>query len=241
MKLADCLSDDYQSRSLCKLPLRSRQQHHTVLNMSSAVKSREKHTETSSLSVSQQEMPSVAGVKVRVILLNMTVAGPLWPVTCPARHMTHVFLSCDTSAACWAGANVTFSRHSDTWAIPTSQSCPVPMVGPPLPPSFPCRSGEQRVPYSLVCDHRRDCLDGSDEVFCQFLPCLHLSQFQCRNKQVCHNSPCPVCLFLGCLASINFHSVSQGRINIHSVSQGWIHWNNSAGCYTLMEAGFLAC
>ena len=53
------------------------------------------------------------------------------------------------------------------------------------PPSFQCQSETQRVPYSLVCDHRQDCLDGSDETFCTFLPCYLHYQFQRLNKQVC--------------------------------------------------------
>ena len=106
------------------------------------------------------------------------------PVVCPDSHVTHTFLACDVSASCWAKSDVTFSLRSDTWALPTSQSCRVPLTMTLLPPSFPCRSVEQRVPYSVVCDHRRDCPDGGDETFCKFQPCQSLSQFQCLNKQV---------------------------------------------------------
>ena len=134
----------------------------------------------------QQKSPNTIKVKVRLKPLNTTSTGQWWSVTCVGRHLTHVFLACDTLADCWAGGDVTFSRHSDTWASPTSKTCPVPLGGQPLPPSFPCKYWGQRVPYSLVCDHRTDCLDGSDEAFCHFLPCLNLSQFQCYNKQVCH-------------------------------------------------------
>ena len=171
---------------LCQLPLQSVQQSPHVFNSSSAIMGRDQRTQTSSILSSQHKRPSISNVMVRTKLSNMTVGGRWQPVSCPQGHMTHVLLACDTSAACWAGGDVTFSRHSDSWATPTSQSCPMPLVGPPLPPSFACRSQDQHVVYSLVCDHRRDCLDGSDETFCHFPPCSHLSQFQCHNKQVCH-------------------------------------------------------
>ena len=168
-------------RSLCQLPLRSRQLHPYVGHSSPAIL-QTPHTHPSSPSASQQKQP----VLLRTTrLLNKTVAGQWEPVTCHGGHVTHVLLACDTTSACWPDGDVIFSRHSDTWAIPTSESCPIPQVGPLLPPSFACGSGKQRVSYSLVCDHRRDCMDGSDEVFCNFQQCIHHSQFQCRNKQVC--------------------------------------------------------
>ena len=127
----------------------------------------------------QQTFPSLPTV-------NATTAAhrERWsPVVCPSDHVTHVFLACDVATFCWAGANVTFSLLSELWALPTSQSCQAPMTS--LPPSFPCGSGERRVAYSLVCDHQRDCADGSDETFCQFSSCQWQSQLQCLNKQVC--------------------------------------------------------
>ena len=90
--------------------------------------------------------------------------------TCPDAHVTHTFLACDVESACWA---LDFS---------TSVSCPAPLT--PLPPSFTCNNGVQHVPYTLVCDHRSDCSDRSDERFCSFAPCDVTSQFQCRNKEV---------------------------------------------------------
>nr|KAG5702607.1 hypothetical protein BaRGS_027993 [Batillaria attramentaria] len=38
----------------------------------------------------------------------------------------------------------------------------------------------QTVHYTLVCDHKRDCLDGSDETFCEFRRC---PERRCQNKQ----------------------------------------------------------
>ena len=91
-------------------------------------------------------------------------------ITCPDAHVTHTFLACDVESACWA------------LDLSTSVSCPAPLT--PLPPSFTCNNGVQHVPYTLVCDHRSDCSDRSDERFCVFTPCNVTSQFQCRNKEV---------------------------------------------------------
>ena len=120
--------------------------------------------------------------------VSVTTAGEdrRWrPVTCRDGHVTHTFLACDLSTFCWADRDVVFSHRPDSWALPTFQSCPVRPAMPSLPPSFQCGSVEQYVPYTLVCDHRRDCADGSDEILCTFLPCRGLAQFQCQNKQVC--------------------------------------------------------
>ena len=105
-------------------------------------------------------------------------------VTCPKGHVTHSFLSCDVSTSCWAERDITFSLRPETWALPAPQSCPARLAVTSPPPSFPCDVDKRRVPYSLVCDHRRDCLDDSDETFCKFTPCDWKSQFQCHSKQV---------------------------------------------------------
>ena len=107
-------------------------------------------------------------------LLESNLSTNLFPkalfVECPDGHMTHVYLACDVHSAC-------FALDSST-----SVSCPAPLT--PLPPSFTCNNGVQHVPYTLVCDHRSDCSDRSDERFCVFTPCNVTSQFQCRNQQV---------------------------------------------------------
>ena len=126
-------------------------------------------------------------------LVNTTTAseGLQWRlVTCPSGHVTHTFLACDVSAFCWAGSSITFSLLPELWALPTSQSCKAHVALTSLPPSFPCESDVWRVPYTLVCDHRQDCVDGSDEAFCTFPPCQWQSQHQCANKQVCRVPPC---------------------------------------------------
>ncbi|KAK7446244.1 hypothetical protein BaRGS_00040286, partial [Batillaria attramentaria] len=101
--------------------------------------------------------PSPSAAETRVQLIR-----------CPTNHTTQVFFACDASSACWSGDE----RHS--------RSCDAPLT--PLPPSFKCSDGSH-VPYTLVCDHRRDCGDGSDESFCHFPNCLAFLERQCDNRQ----------------------------------------------------------
>ena len=81
------------------------------------------------------------------------------------RHWTHNFLACDTLSHCFSSGLLT----CDYTPRP-----PVPMML--------CSNGEQRVPYTLVCDHVTHCADGSDED-CVY-PLCTTQQFQCDNGQV---------------------------------------------------------
>lgn len=91
-------------------------------------------------------------------------------VQCPSRHVTHIFLACDVNSACWGrGYGSAFS-------------CTAPLA--PTPPSFTCNNDIEHVPYTLVCDHRPDCGDDSDEDFCHFPPCDIIHQFECGHQQV---------------------------------------------------------
>ena len=89
--------------------------------------------------------------------------------TCPAGHVTYNFLSCDLQAACMPNHTLSIFFCGSS-------------VLPP-PPMFKCSSQMEQVPYPLVCDHRPDCRDHSDENFCIFRSCSGES-FQCGNKQV---------------------------------------------------------
>ena len=100
------------------------------------------------------------------------------PVICPEGHTTHDFLACDVASSCWADNYVI---SSDGLGV-SDVSCAVSLSS--LPPSFLCSNGRERVPYTLVCDHRQDCSDRSDEDFCRFPPCCAGSQLQCSNQQV---------------------------------------------------------
>ena len=123
--------------------------------------------------------PSLAKINVTTVYHN----GGRWnPVLCRNGHVTHTFLACGVVTFCWTEGKLTISLRPETWALPTSQSCPAKLTS--LPPSFLCQSEKQHVPYTLVCDHWPQCLDGSDEKFCKHLPCQGEFQFQCLNKQV---------------------------------------------------------
>ena len=98
-------------------------------------------------------------------------------VACREGHLTHVFLACDAKASCW------MERYGvlDNKGIPSSTSCPAPLTS--LPPSFKCASGSEHVAYSVVCDHRYDCTDSSDEDFCVFPPCTGNTPLLCSYSE----------------------------------------------------------
>ena len=95
-------------------------------------------------------------------------------ILCPSGHVTHQFLSCDGRSACWMAD------------VRSAAVCKAPVD--PVPPSFPCSDGVDRVPYTLLCDHRPDCWDESDESFCQFPPCDVFLELHCGNGQVISQS-----------------------------------------------------
>ena len=111
-------------------------------------------------------------------------------VTCPKGHTTHTFLACDMISECWP-------EESRSGSGSARGVCSAPLT--PLPPSFACRGRGGHVPYTLVCDHRPDCFDGSDEDFCVFhsghssaadeFICWDDSSIQCgRTHEVCNST-----------------------------------------------------
>ena len=91
-------------------------------------------------------------------------------IFCPAGHTTHKFLACDLKSDCWANDDVSLMMTSpDTWLVPPSSWCDVSSTTDA--PFFVCTSRTEHVPFTLVCDHHEDCFDGSDEDFCDYLPC----------------------------------------------------------------------
>ena len=97
-------------------------------------------------------------------------------VLCPKGHATHSYLACDVDSACWG-------------QLEPLEKCNAPLD--PLPPSFTCRSQLDSVPYPLVCDHRPDCKDDSDEDFCVYPPCAISTSFYCNAQQcVPHDKFC---------------------------------------------------
>jgi len=93
--------------------------------------------------------------------------SPVSLVGCPLGHTVRDFLACDIRSTCW-------SRDAT--------ECRAPLT--PLPPSFTCTNGVERVPYTLVCDIRPDCADDSDETFCVYPPCDLPEAFYCNDKEV---------------------------------------------------------
>ena len=102
-------------------------------------------------------------------------------ITCPVKHVTFSFLACDVSSQCYAENGVIYLSDSQAYHLPTPSSCLAPLT--PLSPALPCENGGQRVPYTLVCDHRDDCGDGSDEDFCVFPPCRGNTPLKCGSSQ----------------------------------------------------------
>ena len=112
-------------------------------------------------------------------LITNTTQYPVDHVVCPAGHVTHTLFSCDARTSCWA------ERHHvevDLSGSPDEGSCPAPVA--PLPPYFRCQRGLQVVAYTVVCDHRENCEDGSDEGFCVFPACRPGTEMTCNNEQV---------------------------------------------------------
>ena len=99
-------------------------------------------------------------------------------IVCASGHRALEFLACDVRSACWQNEN--FVRNSENGVERNVQS----LCYSPLLTLFSCRTGVDRISYSLVCDHSQDCLDNSDEDFCAHPPCPDVQQFECYNQQV---------------------------------------------------------
>ena len=119
-----------------------------------------------------EERPRVQSDTSDIMLSNISSSPKRNYVTCPAGHVTHSFLACDSTNACFLDDDTETAR------------CLAPLS--PLPPSFHCSNVKMRVPYTVICDFRYDCWDRSDEDFCSFLPCKGTGVFDCGNGQVRH-------------------------------------------------------
>jgi hypothetical protein len=99
-------------------------------------------------------------------------------VQCPKGHLTHSFLATDLQAFCWTLDGYTQGKLSTVQSFQNGEVSSVAKLVSGnnqgemiVPPMFTCNTGEQQVPYTLVCDHRPDCVDASDEDFCVFSAC----------------------------------------------------------------------
>ena len=114
-------------------------------------------------------------------------------------HRPHISLPVPVKTASDISGMIECNDHHTTWQLigcdfrsgakssPGSTACPQLSLDLDSAPSrqFPCRDNSGCVPYILVCDHRQDCDDGSDEDFCVYQPCTS-TQSVCRDeKQVC--------------------------------------------------------
>ncbi|PVD27181.1 hypothetical protein C0Q70_12335 [Pomacea canaliculata] len=90
-------------------------------------------------------------------------------VWCPDGHFTFDFLSCDESSKC----------GSQSFLL----NCETSMAGKRsvITAMFMCLHSSQTLHFSLVCDFRPDCLDGSDENFCS--RDYNCTGFTCLNGQ----------------------------------------------------------
>ncbi|KAL8574516.1 hypothetical protein ACOMHN_060186 [Nucella lapillus] len=129
---------------------------------------------------SQEESSSMPYRQVLPDPHNQIIPFP--HLACPGGHVTHIALICD-SKSCFPQS---FLSNDDL----DPPSCRVDIH--PLPPSFVCRGGHESVAYTLVCDYRQDCVDGSDESFCVFQPCSGDRPYQCGTSSQCipFDMPC---------------------------------------------------
>ena len=109
-------------------------------------------------------------VRVRNGIISLSV--------CPNGQNIHAFLSCYPHNEC--GQDLphlcTFLKNSDN-VIDSKREDVVRMTSSR---AFTCNDGVIRLSYTLVCDFRYDCQDGSDESFCHHFPC---KAFACSSGQ----------------------------------------------------------
>ena len=100
-------------------------------------------------------------------------------INCRDKHRTYEFLACDLESDCLKN-DVLLRTSPDALTIPTSAWCDTSSTTDEL--YFLCSSRSERVPFTLVCDFREDCTDGSDENFCVHPPCSKEKQVPCGNS-----------------------------------------------------------
>ena len=116
---------------------------------------------------------SVAFPEVNDTSILQLARPPL--VTCTGGHVTHKFMLCDPRSHCGTDRYIS---QCDVFDSDAARGADVMM--------FTCDDAKTTVPYTLVCDFRKDCEDASDEVFC-----VHTNEcwgFRCRSGQCVHSS-----------------------------------------------------
>ena len=133
----------------------------------------------------QESLHGISGRR-RIQLSKPTLSSGknITKIVCPSDHWTREFLACDVRSACEQTENyVRYSKISTNGSLPS-------LCLSFFSTLFACRTGVERVSYSLVCDHSQDCPDASDEDFCVHPPCSISKQFECVNKQVRNGKKC---------------------------------------------------
>ena len=96
---------------------------------------------------------------------------------CPGGYLTHDFLKCDLKAACLVNQ---FELHCPLESTATGESG----KNQQHVRMFVCDNLIHMLPYTLVCNFDSDCLDGSDETFCQHQHVMcNQSHHQCASGQ----------------------------------------------------------
>ena len=99
-------------------------------------------------------------------------------VKCLANHVVHDFLSCDAESYCGgdpfptrcdflivsAAANQDMLFHTERNGSKRQDSYPKDKMFVEM---YKCLEYEGTIPYTLVCDFRKDCSDNSDEKYCK--------------------------------------------------------------------------
>ena len=105
-------------------------------------------------------------------------------VTCDTddtAHVTHCFLALDINSVCLTHDDVT-DRGEIFWQSNRLLSlCWHSLKA--MPVHFVCARSGDPLPYTLVCDHRQDCLNNDDEDFCVFPPCSGDTPLKCATSQ----------------------------------------------------------